>query len=88
MSYVCTKWIDRPDKEYWSSPEKLNDASLEVVTNDIIIEAEINGVVCYEWRLEEVYFKDKTLFKNSFITGHSVIKLIGQEQETDEEETI
>jgi hypothetical protein len=79
MSHICSVWLTRPDKEYWSSPEKLNDTSLEVVTNDILIAVEINGVVCYEWSLNEIYFKDNTLFKNSFITGHSVIELVGQE---------
>jgi len=62
--------ISRPDNEY----EKLINKKFIVVERKTIIDIYINEHI-YQWNLYEVFFSDK-LFKNNFITGHSIIKKI------------
>ncbi len=64
------RYISRPETEY---KQFINsEENFEFVMSKTYLDIVIDGFK-YEWMLYEVYFTDPTLFKNKFITGHSVI---------------
>ncbi len=62
--------LSRPDDEI-KQFNNILQTHMVVFTNNLI-EFSINDYN-YEWSLYEVYFNDSNLFKNKYITGHSVI---------------
>ena len=64
------RYISRPETEYI---KKINSSELyEIINSKTLIDVKIDGFD-YEWILYEMYFTNKDLFSNKFITGHSVI---------------
>jgi hypothetical protein len=62
--------ISRPEDEI--KPDKKN---YDIVIANTVIRITIENNE-YDWKLYEVYFKDKEVFTNHYITGHSVIVTI------------
>ncbi len=64
--------VSKEQEDMTSLPDKYPDKYYDIVTENTILELEVNNYK-YEWNLYGVYFLDETLLVNKFITGHSVI---------------